>query len=94
MHAMKRHGFDPLSFLLGVVFVLVGVTFTFGGGITQVKPSEFWPAIFVVAGLTLAGWVLAATLRGKPAAEAAQLPDEASRATEPFPVDLQEGPRP
>ena len=88
---MKRHGFDPLSFLLGVVFVLVGVTFTFGGGITQVKPSEFWPAVLVVAGLTLTGWVLTATLRRKPAAEA---PEETSRETEPLPVDLQEGPRP
>ncbi len=90
---MKRHGFDPLSFLFGVVFVLVGVTFTFGGGITQVKPSEFWPGVLVIAGLTLAGWVLATTFRRKPA-EASDAPEEASRTTEPLPVDVQEGPRP
>jgi hypothetical protein len=78
MPAMKRHRFDPLSFLFGVVFLLVGVTFLFGGGLDQVKPSAFWPATMVVVGLTLAAWVVATALRRPKPAKVVVVDDQES----------------
>ena len=50
---MKRHWFDPFSFVFGALFLTVGATFLFGaGGAAAVKPSHLWPATVVVIGST------------------------------------------
>ena len=51
---MKRHRFDPFSFLFGALFVTVGATFLFGSTrVGDVHPARLWPAALAVVGATL-----------------------------------------
>ena len=79
---MKRHRFDPISFLFGAIFLTVGVTYLFGrSGATATRPEHLWPPFIVIIGVALALWALAASLRrakpdGADGAEDAELEAE------------------
>jgi hypothetical protein len=61
---MKRHRFDPFSFLFGAVFLTLGCSFLFGAsGATAVRPFRAWPAAVVAVGLVLVAWAVARVLR-------------------------------
>ena len=61
---MKRHRFDPFSFLFGALFVTVGATFLFGSTrVGDVHPARLWPAALAVVGATLALSAAARLLR-------------------------------
>lgn len=69
---MKRHRFDPFSFLFGALFLIVGGTFLFGGsGLEVARPERMWAAATVVVGVALAAWAVARTIRKEPSARAA-----------------------
>ncbi|MGH2594491.1 MAG: hypothetical protein ACRDH7_00840 [Actinomycetota bacterium] len=56
---MKRHRFDPFSFVFGALFMVVGATFLFGGsGLTAARPVRMWPAATIVVGVSLAAWAV------------------------------------
>ena len=64
---MKRHRFDPFSFLFGAVFVTIGATFLFASpGAGHVQPAHVWPAVIVVVGLSLVVWAVTRALRPEP----------------------------
>ncbi|MEO8423859.1 MAG: hypothetical protein ABI595_08100 [Actinomycetota bacterium] len=64
---MKRHRFDPFSFLFGALFLVVGGTFLFGGsGLEVARPERMWAAATVVIGVSLAVWAVARTIRKEP----------------------------
>lgn len=66
---MKRHRFDPFSFLFGALFLVVGGTFLFGGsGLEVARPERMWVAAAVVVGVSLAVWAVARTIRKEPSA--------------------------
>ena len=61
---MKRHRFDPFSFLFGAVFLTVGGTFLFGSkGATAAHPAALWPLAVVIVGSTLVVWAAARTIQ-------------------------------
>ena len=64
---MKRHRFDPFSFVFGALFLVVGATFLFGGsGLTAARPVRMWPAGTIVVGVSLAVWAVARAIRHEP----------------------------
>ncbi len=64
---MKRHRFDPFSFVFGALFLVVGATFLFGGsGLTAARPVRMWPAGSIVVGVTLTVWAVARAIRREP----------------------------
>ena len=80
---MRRHRFDPFSFVFGALFVTVGATFLFGGTrVGDVHPVRLWPAAIAVVGITLAISAAARLLRpaealdGEGAATAAEVEPE------------------
>jgi hypothetical protein len=50
---MKRHSFDPLSFVLGAFFLATGLVFAFGGDASKLHVAWFWPVVLGVTGLGL-----------------------------------------
>lgn len=61
---MKRHRFDPFSFLFGAVFLGVALAFLFGEpGEGSVRPTRLWPAAVAVIGLTLVVWAASRAFR-------------------------------
>ncbi|MEA2556755.1 MAG: hypothetical protein QOG88_293 [Actinomycetota bacterium] len=61
---MKRHRFDPFSFLFGMLFLVLGVTFWFRpDGDTAPRLHHLGPPAVIVVGLTLACWAFAAAFR-------------------------------
>jgi hypothetical protein len=65
---MRRHRFDPFSFLFGAVFVTIGATILFGAsGSGNVRAVHVWPAVIVVVGAALALWAIGRVLRPEPA---------------------------
>lgn len=72
---MKRHRFDPLSFLFGALFLVVGGTFLFGGsGLEVARPERMWATATVVVGVSLAAWAMARAIRREPSATVAGSP--------------------
>jgi hypothetical protein len=70
---VKRHRFDPFSFVFGALFLVVGATFLFGGsGLTAARPVRMWPAATVVVGVTLAAWAVARAIHREPKSTAAE----------------------
>jgi hypothetical protein len=66
---MKRHRFDPFSFLFGALFLVVGGTFLFGGsGLDVARPARMWAAAAVVVGVSLAAWAVMRVVRKEPPA--------------------------
>ena len=79
---MKRHSFDPLSFLFGAVFLMIGMSFLLSPSGPQVAtPLRLWPAAVVLVGLTLSAWAVARAIR--PAAPAAATGEAAAAPGEP-----------
>jgi hypothetical protein len=75
---MKRHRFDPFSFVFGALFLIVGATFMVGGvGIDAVRPVHLWPATIVVIGSSLAIWAVTRAIRAEPAPAGAVAGSEA-----------------
>jgi hypothetical protein len=61
---MKRHRFDPFSFLFGAVFLTVGLTVASGGsGVDAVRPFRAWPTAVVLTGLVLVLWTVSRVVR-------------------------------
>ena len=53
---MKRHAFDPLSFIFGLLFVLVGLPLLLSeSGIEFFEARWVFPAFLVVAGVVVLG---------------------------------------
>jgi len=70
---VKRHRFDPLSFLLGVALFVVSLTFLLSGDFPAIRPSRIWPLTLIAVGVTLAVWAVATAtrrMRPSPTAEA------------------------
>ncbi|MDJ0923141.1 MAG: hypothetical protein QNJ77_01160 [Acidimicrobiia bacterium] len=68
---MKRHPFDPVSFIFGVLFLAVGIPMMFSErGFVLFEGRWVAPAVLIVAGAV----VLAASRR-RSAAEESVLPD-------------------
>jgi hypothetical protein len=64
---VKRHRFDPFSFVFGALFLVVGATFWFGGsGLTAARPVRMWPAGTIVVGVSLAVWAVARAIHREP----------------------------
>jgi hypothetical protein len=64
---VKRHRFDPFSFVFGGLFLVVGATFLFGGsGLTAARPVRMWPAGTIVVGVTLVVWAVARAIHREP----------------------------
>ena len=63
---MKRHAFDPLSFVFGLLFVAVGIPLLFSdSGLKALEGRWIFPAFLIVAGAI----VLASTRRRERARE-------------------------
>jgi hypothetical protein len=50
---VKRHPVDPLSFLFGAFFLVVGLVFAFGGDFSKLHVAWFWPVVLGVTGVGL-----------------------------------------
>jgi hypothetical protein len=51
---MRRHAFDPVSFILGALFAAVGLTFLFGGsGLGDLHLAVLWPLPLIVIGVLM-----------------------------------------
>jgi hypothetical protein len=59
---MKRHRFDPFSFLLGAVLLVVGLPFLLSGDFPVFRPSRIWPLAMIGVGVVLGLWALASVL--------------------------------
>jgi hypothetical protein len=61
---MRRHRFDPLSFLFGIIFVIIAVgsvsNAQAGGGFNA---GRIWSLSVAAAGLTLVVWALMTMIR-------------------------------
>ena len=69
---MKRHPFDPVSFIFGVLFLAVGIPMMFSErGFVLFEGRWVAPAVLIVAGA-----VVLATSRGRSSAKEAVLPDD------------------
>ncbi len=63
---MKRHAFDPLSFVFGLLFVAIGVPLLFSeSGLAALEGRWVFPAFLIVAGAI----VLSSTRRRERAKE-------------------------
>ena len=53
---MKRHAFDPLSFVFGLLFVAVGVPLLFSeSGLKALDGRWVFPAFLIIAGAIVLG---------------------------------------
>ena len=81
---MKRHRFDPLSFLLGAALLVVGLPFLLSGDFPVIRPSRIWPLALIGVGLVLGAWALASVLnRTKTVAPAETLAEGTAEYPEP-----------
>jgi hypothetical protein len=81
---MRRHRFDPLSFLLGAALLVVGLPFLLSGDFPVIRPSRIWPLALIGVGLVLGAWALASVLsRTKTAVPAETLGERSSEYPEP-----------
>jgi hypothetical protein len=61
---MKRHRFDPFSFLFGALFLTIGLTVATGGsGVDVVRPFRSWPIAVILTGLVLVLWTASRVVR-------------------------------
>jgi hypothetical protein len=91
---MRRHNFDPISFILGALFAAVGLTFLFGDAdIGDLHIAVVWPLPLIVIGLLMLVTAVQRRTRNQPAeatgvgASGATLPNERP---EPTPTPTQE----
>ena len=51
---MRRHTFDPISFVLGALFAAIGLTFLFGSAdVGDFHLAVVWPLPLIVIGLLM-----------------------------------------
>ncbi|HXY71303.1 MAG TPA: hypothetical protein VEM41_02055 [Actinomycetota bacterium] len=50
---MTRHPLDPIAFVAGALFTVVGVFALFGGDASRMNAGWIWPATLAVVGLAL-----------------------------------------
>jgi hypothetical protein len=81
---MKRHRFDPLSFLLGAALLVVGLPFLVSSDFPVIQPSRIWPLALIGVGLVLGAWALASVLnRSKTETPAEALAERSPEYPEP-----------
>ena len=77
---MRRHNFDPISFILGALFAAIGLTFLFGNAnLGDFHLAVVWPLPLIVIGLLM----LVTTLQRRTRHEAALTPAPPPGATVP-----------
>jgi hypothetical protein len=72
---MKRHPIDPLSFVFGAFFLVVGVIFLLGGDASRLHVAWFWPTVLGVTGVGLMALTARSTRPRKEPASPAE-PDQ------------------
>lgn len=62
---MKRHSFDLVSFLFGILFVGMGLTGAFADeDVTFLQVRWLWPVLLITAGLAVVAFTLRRDDRG------------------------------
>lgn len=101
---MKRHRFDPFSFLFGALFFTVGASALFATGAQAMNPGRLWAIATIAAGGTLVMWVTSRAVadplrrrRDEAAVETGSVADGAgpsasAEATEPIPAPPNDSP--
>ncbi len=80
---MRRHNFDPISFILGALFAAVGLTFLFGSAdLGDLHLAVVWPFPLIVIGLLM----LVTTLQRRTRQEATLTPAPPPGASVPAPT--------
>ena len=75
---MKRHPFDPVAFIFGMIFLAVGIPMAFSDrGLTLFEGRWIAPAVLIIAGV-----VVLLSTRGRRQQDESDLPEE------PFESDL------
>jgi hypothetical protein len=88
---MKRHRFDPFSFLFGAVFLTIGLTVATGGsGVDAVRPFRSWPTAVILTGMVLVVWTVSRVLRPGAAESLAELDQSGSPDRDPLASDTAE----
>lgn len=81
---MKRHRFDPFSFLLGAALLVVALPFLLSGDFPVIRPSRIWPLAVIGVGVVLGVWALSSVLsRTKVVVPAETLADRSPEYPEP-----------
>ncbi len=76
---MKRHRFDPLSFVAGLVFTLFGAMVLWGHvDLHALRPSALWAWPILIAGLLFSLYGARRLLEEWPRSPAAEDDDDAS----------------
>jgi hypothetical protein len=71
---MKRHAFDPVAFIFGIVFLAVGIPMAFSDrGLTLFEGRWVAPAVLIVAGV-----VVLLSTRGRQGQDEPVLPEESA----------------
>lgn len=69
---MKRHAFDPVAFIFGMIFLAVGIPMAFSDrGLTLFEGRWVAPAVLIVAGV-----VVLVSTRSRQAEDESDLPEE------------------
>ena len=69
---MKRHPFDPVAFIFGMIFLAVGIPMAFSdSGLTLFEGRWVAPAVLIVAGV-----VVLLSTRNKQTQDESVLPEE------------------
>jgi len=89
---MRRHSFDPISFVFGALFAAIGLTFLFGDAdIGDLHIAVIWPLPLIVIGLLMLITTLQRRTRDEPApvvpASVAAATRSEPAATEQLPED-------
>jgi len=53
VYAMTRHPLDPIAFVGGALFAVLGVFALFGGDASRLNAGWIWPAAIAVVGVAL-----------------------------------------
>jgi hypothetical protein len=96
---MRRHNFDPISFILGGLFAAIGLTFLFGDAdIGDLHIAVVWPLPLIVIGLLMLVTTIQRRTRDEPVPAGAirdEHPPTAERSTATEELDgLEDEPRP
>src|SRR5438552_9626800 len=72
---MRRHRFDPISTIFGVLFAVIGGAFLFGNiDVATLPPALSWPVPLVVLGLVIISLALSGSRPERRAAPVAAPP--------------------
>ena len=80
---MRRHAFDPISFILGALFAAVGLTFLFGqSDLGDLHLAVLWPVPLIVIGALMLASTIERRIRGRSEAPADDDPATTERPAE------------